>query len=244
MRTPSLETGAYGSGLVCGPDGRPLRPGGPELTEVLLDLARFEPGSLVVDVGCGQGTGVAALLDREVQGIGIDRDPATLAEARRRVADGAFLLAEAERLPFTSGTVDGILAECSLSTMTDRPRVLREWARVLNGGGRLAISDVYRRAVGPERVAAGTCLSPMMTWSRLAADLADAGFVIEWFEDCSAVLKNWVARFVFEYGSLEPLWGGACGLNAETVRMAAPGYFVLIADKPVEGRPVEREARS
>lgn len=93
---------------------------------------------------------------------------------------------------FAAASVDGILAECSLSTMPDRAAVLREWWRVLAEGGRLALSDVYRRAPGPDRPAAP---SPMVTWSRLAADLTEAGFEIEWFEDCSDVLKSWVARF-------------------------------------------------
>lgn len=234
MRTQDASTGRYGDGLVCGPDGLPLRPGGAMLTETLLDLARFAPGALVVDVGCGQGTGVEALLRRAVQAIGVDNRAETLDRARLRLADGVFLQAEATDLPFAAASVDGILAECSLSTMPDRAAVLREWWRVLADGGRLALSDVYRRAPGPDRPAAP---SPMVTWSRLAADLTEAGFEIEWFEDCSEVLKSWVARFVFEYGSLEALWGGECGLNAESVRQAAPGYFVLIADK----RPHRRE---
>lgn len=231
MRADDASPGLYGDGLVCGPDGLPLRPGGPALTETLLDLARFEPGALVVDVGCGQGTGVEALLRREIQAVGIDNRSETLDAARRRLADGVFLLAEAQALPFASASVDGILAECSLSTMPDRAAVLKEWARVLADGGRLALSDVYRRAAGSDRTATVTCPSPMVTWGRLARDLSEAGFQIEWFEDCSDVLKAWVARFIFEYGSLEALWGGSCGLNADAVRQAAPGYFVLIADK-------------
>lgn len=231
MGTRDGPTGRYGDGLVCGPDGLPLRPGGPALTETLLDLARFEPGALVIDVGCGQGTGVEALLRREIQGVGVDNEAATLDRARRRLGDGVFLLAQATALPFATASVDGILAECSLSTMPDRRAVLKEWWRVLADGGRLALSDVYRRAAGPDRSAGGSCPSPMVTWTRLARDLTEAGFEIEWFEDCSDVLKSWVARFVFEYGSLEALWGGACGLNADAVRQAAPGYFVLIADK-------------
>lgn len=237
MPSPDTSIGHYGDGLICGPDGLPLRPGGAALTEALLDLAGFAPGALVVDVGCGQGTGVEALLRREIQGVGVDNQSETLDRARRRLAEGVFLHAEAGALPFAAASVDGILAECSLSTMPDRTAVLREWWRVLADGGRLALSDVYRRAAGPDRAAAGAgaCPSPMVTWSRLARDLTEAGFEIEWFEDYSDVLKTWVARFVFEYGSLEALWGGSCGLNADAVRQAAPGYFVLIADKHVDG---------
>lgn len=237
MGIPDASLGRYGDGLICGPDGLPLRPGGPALTETLLDLAQFEPGALVVDVGCGQGTGVEALLRRDIQAVGIDNQSETLEAARRRLADGVFLQAGAAELPFAAASVDGILAECSLSTMPDRAGVLREWWRVLADGGRLALSDVYRRSAPGDHASPVACPSPMVTWGRLARDLSEAGFEIQWFEDCSDVLKNWVARFVFEYGSLEALWGGACGLNADAVRQAAPGYFVLIADKrPAAGR--------
>lgn len=237
MGAPTTSTGAFGCGLACGPDGRPLRPGGPELTEVLVDLARFAPGGLVVDVGCGQGGGVEALARRGFLGIGVDREPATLARARARVADAAFLLADAAGLPFAAGSVDGLLSECSLSTMTDRRRVLAEWARVLTDGGRIALSDVYRRS---DAVVGGERPSPLRTRAQILDDFAEAGFVVERFEDRSDVLKAWVARFVFEYGSLDALAGGGCGLDVDAVRREAPGYCVLIAER----RAAPREARS
>ncbi|MCE1237297.1 MAG: class I SAM-dependent methyltransferase [Hyphomicrobiales bacterium] len=237
MGLAATSTGAFGSGLACGPDGRPLRPGGPELTETLLDLARFAPGGLVVDVGCGQGGGVAALARRGFAAIGVDRDPAALARARGRVAEGIFFLADAGALPFSAGTIDGVLSECSLSTLPDRRRALGEWARVLTPGGRLALSDVYSRE--SPRGEGGTP-SPVRTRAEVLAELAAAGFVVERFEDRSDVLQAWVARFVFEYGSLDALSGGACGLDVDALGRASPGYFVAIAERRIalsETRP-------
>lgn len=238
MGAPATSTGAFGCGLARGPDGRPLRPGGPELTEGLLDLAGFAPGGLVVDVGCGQGAGVAALARRGFLGIGVDREPATLARARTRVADATFLLADAAELPFAAGAADGLLSECSLSAMADRRRVLTEWARVLRDGGRIALSDVYRRSEAGGGVAERS--SPLRTRRQILDDFAEAGFVVERFEDRSDVLKAWVARFVFEYGSLDALAGGGCGLDVDAVRREAPGYCVLIAER----RAAPREAKS
>ncbi|MDR3493251.1 MAG: class I SAM-dependent methyltransferase [Ancalomicrobiaceae bacterium] len=230
--SPSTAPPLFGDGRVSGPDGAPLRPGGPDLTEALLDRAGFASGSLVVDVGCGQGLSVSALMRRGMLGVGIDRAEATLTLARHRFAGACFVTAEANHLPFDDASVDGLIAECSLSTMENRQRVLDEWFRVLRPGGRLAISDVYRRAGEPDQFAESRDLAPFASWHRIAFELAAAGFAIEWFEDRSDVLANWVARFVFAQGSLEALWGGACGLTMASVRAARPGYYVALADRP------------
>jgi SAM-dependent methyltransferase len=224
----------WGSGLVCGTDGMPLRPGGAALTEALLDLARFRPDDLVVDVGCGQGGSVAAMLRRGIFAVGVDADAEAVATARTRVGEAAIVWASGHDLPFSDAAVDGILAECSLSVMPDRRATLAEWRRVLRPGGRIALADVYRRAEGPDLVSAGLDLSPLVAWTSIAADLAAAGFAVDWFEDRSEVLRDWVARFVFAHGSLEALWGGACGLTPEAVKLAAPGYFLAIAEKTEE----------
>ncbi len=230
--SPSASPGLFGDGRVCGPDGAPLRPGGLELTEALLDRADFADGALVVDVGCGQGGSVATLLRRGLVGVGVDRARATIERARDRHSNAVFVLGEADALPFATAGVDGLLAECSLSTMPDRRRVLAEWFRVLRPGGRLAISDVYRRAGEAESEVWIGDFAPFATWRRIADDLTSVGFRVEWFEDRSEVLADWVARFVFANGSLEALWGGSCGLTAEAVRAARPGYYLAGPDRP------------
>lgn len=226
--------GLFGCALPPDSAGSPLRPGGIELTGELLDAAGYRPGSLVVDIGCGEGMSVDLMLKRGLIGIGVDTDAKALRAARARVPSAAFLLSGGDRLPLHAGSVDGVLSECSLSLMVDRGRALAEWFRVLRRGGILALSDVYRREPDVVQEAAGIDRSPFVTREHLQADIEAAGFVIRRFEDCPRVLKSWVARFIFEYGSLEPLWGGACGLTAEAVRAATPGYFFMVAVKPNE----------
>jgi len=128
----------------------------------------------------------------------------------------AFVVADAARLPFADQSLDGVLAECSLSLVEDRRQTLAEWRRVLRRGGRLGLSDVYSRDGDEGRRIA--------TRGALCADAVAAGFHVERFEDRSAVLKAWAARFVFQHGSLDALWGAAgAGCKARL------GYGLLIA---------------
>lgn len=226
--------GLFGSGLVVDGCGEPLGPGGAEVTGHLLDRAGFGAGDQVIDVGCGQGRGVGLMVCRGIAVIGIDADLDALRIARCRVPGAAFLCAPGHRLPFSDNFADGIVSECVLSVMPDKARALAEWHRVLCKGGRLAISDVYARRPGPDRqipVGAGA----MLCASRLCEIIAAAGFVVSFFEDRSDLLSSWAGRFIFQYGSLDALWGDAA--TAEAMRHVAPGYCMAIAVKPTHGDP-------
>ena len=76
----------------------------------------------------------------------------------------------------------------------------------------------------------------LKTQAELLHAAVATGFHIEGFGDRSGVLKSWAAQFIFQYGSLDALWGGAGGLDAGTVRKAMPGYYLMIALKP-GGKP-------
>ena len=109
----------------------------------LLEKLEIPPKAQVLDVGCGTGYPLLALLERMDESsrvIGIDRDPAMLDIARRRAGGLAgkrvFLKVEdIERLSFADEVFDVAVANLVLHDTEDPRRVLSEMRRVLRPGG-------------------------------------------------------------------------------------------------------------
>lgn len=228
------ERSAYESGCLAPGDTRLFRPGGLDLTKRAIALANLGAGATLLDLGCGAGDTVRYLRSQGFNAMGIDREPQP-APAKTSVRE-TRVVACAEDLPFADGAFDGILAECSLSLFENRQRALAECARVLVDGGRLMISDLYARrpeAVAEVRALRGSCAANIIVREDLEIDLSFAGFTVNAWEDHSRALRECVARYLFEHGSWEGLWGsGASESSPDTnaaLRAARAGYFLLIA---------------
>lgn len=227
----------YGSGLLGASPNDPLRPGGLELTRSAIASAKFCAGQRVLDLGCGTGASTDLLSHVGCQAVGVDATLGTLEVASRQHPDLAWVLASAEALPFLTASQDGILAECSFSVMAARPRALNECRRVLAPGSMLVITDVYARepdAVIDATDLLPTCIARMAGQETLCAEVTQAGFKIESWQDHSAVLKTFMARLIFEKGSLAALWSNHATRDEVTNLSAAlkarrPGYFMLLA---------------
>jgi arsenite methyltransferase len=129
--------------------GEELHPGGEATTRLALELIGVRPGERLLDVASGMGTS-AMLAAREYGCVvtGVEYGERGVADAQR-VADAAglrdrvgFVAGDAEALPFEDGSFDAVLCECSLCTFVDKRLALAEIRRVLQTGGRLALSDV------------------------------------------------------------------------------------------------------
>jgi demethylmenaquinone methyltransferase/2-methoxy-6-polyprenyl-1,4-benzoquinol methylase len=112
----------------------------------LVERTRAGTGDRVLDVATGTGLVAAELVRAHgCRVVGVDQSEPMLAVARERLAVAPDLLdrvelrrAEAERLPFADGEFDALTFTYLLRYVDDPGATLRELARVLRPGGRMA----------------------------------------------------------------------------------------------------------
>ena len=117
-------------------------------TEVIARLASPRPEDLGLDLACGPGTFTLALARRARFVFGFDLTPAMLGFARRRLSEEsienvALVCGDASALPFPTGSIDVAVSGYSFHHMSDPLGVLRELARVVRRGGRVALVDIF-----------------------------------------------------------------------------------------------------
>ncbi|MCU0654292.1 MAG: ubiquinone/menaquinone biosynthesis methyltransferase [Polyangiaceae bacterium] len=108
------------------------------------------PGHRVLDLATGTGDVGLMLLDLhpEVKVVGLDPSAGMLDVARGKIGRGRLdhrmelILGEAERLPFEDSSFDGCMMAFGIRNVADRPAALREMARVVRPGGRVAILEL------------------------------------------------------------------------------------------------------
>ena len=113
-------------------------------------IGRIDPGSVVLDLGCGAGTDL--LIAAQMTGpagrvIGIDMAASMLERALSSAVEmglGNVELHEAliEALPVDAASVDVVISNGVIDLVPDKDAVLDEIDRVLRPGGRLQLADV------------------------------------------------------------------------------------------------------
>jgi arsenite methyltransferase len=153
--------------------------------------ANLRPGEVVVDLGSGGGLDVllaAKKVGATGKAIGIDMTPAMLERARANakrqgLENVEFHESTIDKLPLADSSVDCVISNCVINLASDKGAVLREIARVLKPGGRVAVSDIALKKPLPPEIEndlfayvgciAGAVLIEDYVWELKAAGFSD-----------------------------------------------------------------------
>jgi arsenite methyltransferase len=152
-------------------------------------LADLHEGEVVLDLGSGGGIDVLLSARRvgptgKAYGLDMTDEMLTLARANQAKAGATnveFLKGEIENIPLPDAAVDVIISNCVINLSADKRRVIAEAFRVLQPGGRFAVSDVVWRGEVPDAVRRSMelwvgCIAGALEEGEYTRLLADAGF--------------------------------------------------------------------
>ena len=107
----------------------------PALGEAALDLLDPQPGERILDIGCGDGTLTARIVERGARVVGIDSSDSMIEAARARGLD-ARLMSVAD-MGF-NGDFDAAFSNATLHWVLEKERAARAIWFALTPGGRFA----------------------------------------------------------------------------------------------------------
>jgi len=191
-------------------------------------LARLNPGETILDLGSGGGIDVLLSAKRvgptgKVYGLDMTDEMLDLARENQRKAgltNVEFLNGDLEQIPLPDNSVDVIISNCVINLAADKDRVLAEAFRVLNPGGRFAVSDIVVRGPVPAEIRLSVelwigCVAGALDESEYRNKLAQAGF-----QEIDLVPTR-----VYRMEDARELLAGS-GLNLDAVAPQVDGKFI------------------
>lgn len=138
-------------------------------------------GQTVLEIGCAGGDFSADIAKMGGKVSGLDRSATMIRQAKARLAQADFLVADASAIPFRDSTFDRVLGCSLLNVVSDPASVLLEMKRVCKNGGMLAFQVplaqhstqavktwIRQHHYTPEEAGA------LMLWHRLANKIPEA----------------------------------------------------------------------
>jgi ubiquinone/menaquinone biosynthesis C-methylase UbiE len=185
------EHSVFGSGLYH-PDDRGSLPDEAALASLGCGnptaVAELHEGEVVLDLGSGGGIDVLLSAQRvgstgKAYGLDMTDEMLELARENARKAGAQnveFLKGVIEAIPLSDESVDVVISNCVINLSGDKAATLRETARVLRPGGRLAITDIVADEDMPDEVRRDMaqwtgCIAGALTPDEYRRHLAEAG---------------------------------------------------------------------
>ncbi len=151
-----------------------------------ITLAGLQPGQTVLDLGSGGGLDCFLAAKKVGDGghvIGVDMTPEMLEKARASAVrlgydNVDFRQGYLEDLPVDADSIDVVISNCVINLSPDKSKVFDEVFRVLNPGGKLAVSDIVTDGPLPEAIKRSLSL-----WAGCVAGAVDVKDYITMMED-------------------------------------------------------------
>jgi len=163
---------------------------GPAYAAAVKELG-LRPGNAVLDAGCGTGralTPLRAAVGPSGTVLGADLTPEMLERAVAAgrggtTATATLLLTDVGRLPVRDGVLDAVFGAGLVSHLAEPVADLRELARVVRPGGRLALFHPIGRAALAARHGRQITPDDLRAEPRLRPVLAEAGWRLDDYVD-------------------------------------------------------------
>jgi SAM-dependent methyltransferase len=145
----------------------------------ILDALALGADDHLLELGCGGGLLLRDALDGGARATGVDHSEEMVALAGERAPGAEVVLAKAERLPFAADTFSAVAMSVVFFFLDDPAAVLRECARVLRPGGRIAVYTT-----GPELRGTPAAPEPIASRGHFYADeeLAELARSTDWHD--------------------------------------------------------------
>jgi sarcosine/dimethylglycine N-methyltransferase len=174
-----------------------LHMGGLAATDALAEMAALQTGQHVLDVGAGVGGPARRMAHKHgasVWGVELSKsvcETAVALTALVRLQDRVqFKQGSALALPFADGAFDVVVMQHVAMQIAEKERLFGECVRVLNGGGVLALHEIFAGEDGPPLFplawATDPAMSSLETFDECSARLARMGLSLAAFRDTSA----------------------------------------------------------
>lgn len=155
-------------------------------------LSSIKEGDVVLDLGCGAGFDcflAAKKVGIRGKVIGVDMTEEMIAKARINAEklgykNVEFIVAEIEKLPLKSNSVDIIISNCVINLSPDKDNVFLEAYRVLKADGKAYVSDIVllseltEEQKNNEDLLSGCVAGALMKYDYLGK-IKDAGFRVD-----------------------------------------------------------------